>query len=347
MKRSFKHARVVLLGVVGCLLLWGLLQPREPTYEGQSLDYWLDRLYADNNYATNVFLRIGPKAIPFLFNKTRAQDPDSPIQRTYRAVWTRLPGGLRRHLSEPCDGGSPDSIGLALSLAARGEIRLVSARLEDTNKAVRQVAIIATRLMKPDPDLTVPILARLLSDPEGMIREEASLALAQLSPNKQAIPALIEAARGGAIGPWNRTPGNAAMALGGSGPEARAAVPVLTRMLSDTNSYSRQQAAVALWRINRDTSVIPLLIEEMRKDTTGEAWMILMVFGEMGPLAKIAVPAILERASDSGDWGPFPSFVVRPMALDTLAKIDPKAAAEAHLRYQNETASEEQEPENR
>ena len=99
-----------------------------------------------------------------------------------------------------------------------------------------------------------------------------------------------------ALNPLNKyiigTRATAAWALGRIGTDARTAVPWLRQSLSDTNGPMRLSAAIALWRIVQDTNVVALVIEQFdRNPHNTEA---LSALGEMGPLAKSAVPTLLK-----------------------------------------------------
>jgi HEAT repeats len=85
----------------------------------------------------------------------------------------------------------------------------------------------------------------------------------------------------------------AARVLGEIGPEAEAASQELKKLVSDSNSGVRTEAAIALWRIDEDRDALPVLISELEKtDVYEDRKTIIAALGEMGPLAKPALPAI-------------------------------------------------------
>src|SRR5437016_3504256 len=99
-----KRGRVIAVFVTAAIIVAVLgsyaLRPREPSYQGKSLSEWVDLLYTTNHtQAMNSIGAIGPKAIPFLFEQARHEDP--AVQRFYRAIWPKLPAFLRQRLPTP------------------------------------------------------------------------------------------------------------------------------------------------------------------------------------------------------------------------------------------------------
>ena len=82
-------------------------------------------------------------------------------------------------------------------------------------------------------------------------------------PNRQKITeGLIQAVRQEETG---TDVGAVACALGRVGPDARDAVPALTALLAAPFSYHRAEAAVALWRIEHRTNLLPVLRRELNR----------------------------------------------------------------------------------
>jgi len=325
-----KRGRVIVLCVAAAIVILVVgnyaLRPREPSYQGKSLSEWVDLLYTTNHtQAMNSIGAIGPKAIPFLFEKARHEDP--AVQRFYRAIWPKLP--LRQRLPTPklVDPNFPGKIGNALMAVAPQELPRLIAALEDRDPRVRHVAILAIRYMGAKPDAAVPVLCKLLSDPDDWVRGSALVALGLMGPKaKPAVPAFIATLRFGTNGHLVGIRATAAWALGEVGPDAQMAVPWLRQSLSDTNAPMRLSAAIALWRISQDTNVVSVVIEQFNRNPKNRE--ILRALGEMGPLAKSAVPTLLKLLRDPDSLGPF----VQPLAREALKKIDPEAAAQAGVK---------------
>ena len=314
-------AAAIVILVVGIYAL----RPREPSYQGKSLSDWVDLLYSTNHtQAMNSIGAIGPKAIPFLFEKARHEDP--AVQRLYRAIWPKLPAFLRQRLPtpKPVDPNFPGKIGNALMAVGQQELPRLIAALEDRDARVRHVAVLGIQYMGAKPDAAVPVLCKLLSDPDDWVRGSALPTLGLMgSKAKPAVSAFIATLRFGTNGHIVGIRGTAAWALGEVGPDARMAVPWLRQSLSDTNAPMRLSAAIALWRISQDTNVVSVVIEQFDRNPQNRE--ILRALGEMGPLAKSAVPTLLKLLRDPDSLGPY----VAPLAREALKKIDPEAAANA------------------
>ncbi len=123
------------------------------------------------------------------------------------------------------------------------------------------------------------------------------------------------------------------------GPQARAAVPELRRLLQTGDGYDRLRAAVALWRIGRDTNSVPVLIEELRHAiepgsaprlvSTGFTCQICFeAFAEMGSDAKVAVPVILDALRSIPNLQQVGVLLPDNIRLrrETLLKLDPRQA---------------------
>jgi HEAT repeat protein len=129
--------------------------------------------------------------------------------------------------------------------------------------------------------------------------------------------------------------GNASRDLGKLGPVAKEAIPQLRQLLKTGDSYTRQQAAVALWRIDNDTNVIPLLVSELRQvrvrvaeprfpTVISTCMVTLEAFGEMGSLAKSAEPVIIDVMNHAQEIDRAMEKQILIAAHDALAKIDPE-----------------------
>ncbi|PYK62566.1 MAG: hypothetical protein DME21_05925 [Verrucomicrobia bacterium] len=328
-----KRGRVIVLCVAAAIviLVVGIyaLRPREPSYQGKSLSDWVDLLYSTNHtQAMNSIGAIGPKAIPFLLEKARHEDP--AVQRLYRAIWPKLPAFLRQRLPtpKPVDPNFPGKIGNALMAVGQQELPRLIAALEDRDPHVRCVAVLGIQYMGAKADAAVPELCKLLSDPDDWVRGSALVALGLMgSKAKPAVSAFIATLRFGTNGHLVGIRGTAAWALGEVGPDAQMAVPWLRQSLSDTNAPMRLSAAIALWRISQDTNVVSVVIEQFDRNPQNRE--ILRALGEMGPLAKSAVPTLLKiLGPPDPPWPPY----VQPLAREALKKIDPEAAANAGVK---------------
>jgi HEAT repeat protein len=188
--------------------------------------------------------------------------------------------------------------------------------------------------MGPKASAAVPALIKLVNDPNAEVRFSAVLALRYMGTEVvQAIPALSSALNDNAIG--LRRPGNdfqvremAAQVLGRIGPDARMAVPGLRRMLSDTNAPTRQEAMLALWRIDHDTNLVSQAVAEVEHAPDAlTCKRFVGVLGAMRSAAMPAVPAVLRAITNSARLPNLSTTDVPRAVRIALRKIDPAGAA--------------------
>ncbi len=164
-----------------------------------------------------------------------------------------------------------------------------------------------------NPERVVPVLRKLLKDPDGRVHSAAARGLQGVAPNTPAVfAALIEALDDPVA--WTR--GSAALALGSfddAGPEVvRALAKTLT---TDKESHVRLAALRALATLGPRTDALPALLEAAKDaHIRGDA---LALVGRLGPRAKEAVPNLIAllKARD-----------LRGAAVRTLGQIGPDAA---------------------
>jgi HEAT repeat protein len=121
-------------------------------------------------------------------------------------------------------------------------------------------------------------------------------ALGQIGPDaRPAVPALVALLK-----KYPRTRQATALALAQiGGPAARGAVPFLEKLLGSQDEPVCIRAAQALWRIDQRTEVaLPVLIERLRPGGMNR-WLAALALGEMGELARDALPALRACLGDS------------------------------------------------
>jgi outer membrane protein assembly factor BamB len=121
---------------------------------------------------------------------------------------------------------------------------------------VVRCAVVALGAIGREAVAAAPVLLRALAHPDGLVRESAVASLRQVGADP--VPAL----RAVVAGPDAQRRVWAAQALGGLGPEARAAAPVLADALkARSNPHLVRAAAEALGRIGKDaTPAVPELL---------------------------------------------------------------------------------------
>jgi beta-lactamase regulating signal transducer with metallopeptidase domain/HEAT repeat protein len=166
----------------------------------------------------------------------------------------------------------------------------------------------------------VPWLSDLLKDSNYRYRYSAASALGAIGEQaKEGVPALIAA--------LEDTDGglriNALAALGGIGKGASAAIPVMVGLLNSTDGWERFYAAYGLWRMDpaRLPVVLPLFLDmaQAKPPTSPNQWMLAKTFGEIGPPAKPAIPAIASWLTQADGMLGF-------QIAETLWRIDPGEA---------------------
>jgi HEAT repeat protein len=163
--------------------------------------------------------------------------------------------------------------------------------LKEEDPALRQAA--ASALLQIDRRLAiravVPVLGELKGEESGRA-ERALLDLGALGPEaKAAVPALVKVLTGGREG-YRQA---AAEALGAIGPEANAAVPALRAALEDEKAGVRVAAARALWQVNRqDETAIPVLLGALKDEADWVRKEALKALKDLGPGSGKTAPCL-------------------------------------------------------
>jgi HEAT repeat protein len=161
-------------------------------------------------------------------------------------------------------------------------VKLLVESLKDSDKHVRAAAARGLYELHLPPDQTVPVLMGLLADKDPVIRANVVEALASLG--EKALPRAIKALENDA------TQGLAVEVIRRLGPKAAEATPALALELKDPDAAYRREVEFTLAAI--------------------------------GPGAKAAVPALIERLTDEKE-----DPHVRYTAIYALGKIGPAASA--------------------
>jgi HEAT repeat protein len=217
------------------------------------------------------------------------------------------------------------------------------AALKDESMVVRRAVILTLAQFALGLDSVIPILFPMLEDSNPSTRLAAGQVLNAAWPTSVIVPTLIDGLKS-----QNRdVRWHSARLLGQVGPEASAAVPLLTAILEEPiastpaeklrvgtiePSLSRE-AAIALVRIAPDETTLKLLVEMLstgKPDQPGipERWTdAAEALREMGPQAREAVPALtvaLNQLLDSQKPMPEPYGMV-----DAIGRISRDSAHSA------------------
>jgi HEAT repeat protein len=184
------------------------------------------------------------------------------------------------------------------------------------NPAMRRRAAFVVGQIGPDAETVAPSLQKLLADADPTVRVAAAQALWRIgswsdSAWKILMNAVIE----------DRTPAaariNAIAALGGLGPAASEAVPVLRRILSGGSMQNpeRQQAALALGQITGDMSGIEACLDESLRDDDPESRVqMLRILPMLGAAGKQFLAQVDQLGSD-------PNAIVRTTAVAVAKRM--------------------------
>jgi HEAT repeat protein len=170
-------------------------------------------------------------------------------------------------------------------------------------------------LLGPKAAPATAALAGLIDDQDTAIARSAVLALASIGPGANAaVPALIAGLQQGA----NPNAHAIAYALGRIGPEARTAQQVLSGRVEGSNQDLALISAWALTRIAPSPATaakaLPVFSAGLASPVPATRRGSARSLGELGPLAKNALPA-LERAQKDKDSS------VRDAATRAIARI--------------------------
>lgn len=287
--------------VAGLLLLVLLLSGREPRYHGQTLSYWTIKLKQGNRKeqaeAQEGLKKMGKSAVPWLIRTMQKQDTwvklkilkDYGPRFPFLYRWLRQTSDQERSYAASALGviGPPASNAIpALSkmnfnlpmwqvgpsaalMKIRGEpIDGLIQTLENTNSSQAQWVLAAQTLAEfgTNASPAIPALCRALASSNGWA---AGYAMGFIHSNPEiAVPALVNAIS--ALNSGNAMKANDAMnavwALGQFEEDARPAIPLLRRHLTDPNPMLKQGVLMSLSKIlphEELKSLVPYLLQNV------------------------------------------------------------------------------------
>jgi hypothetical protein len=300
---------------LGVLLLLPLLHRSEPLHNGKPLRYWLNQLLTANHaQAELVIQEFGTNIIPILRAKLKTEN--SPLRNWYRKTWPIIPAGLQRWLHAPMTlDEAQEPIHRALCALGSPAVPYLVNWLQSGDPILRLRAIYAIRDIGPAASTAVPILTNLINDADPTTSGEAAFALVCVgTPTNGAIPALVRIVNSDPI-PLKRR-GGAAWALGRMGAAAQSGVPALKNLSKSNDPYARVQAEIALWRIERDTNMLPRLVSELAQAPNVATCDRILVALDNSEQAISMVVEMVNRPNWSGRFG-------GPI-LEHLRRVHPK-----------------------
>jgi hypothetical protein len=321
MKRNW--FRIVAGILIVCALAAGgfkVLSPREPSFEGRRLTYWVWTMWHMNSSpegpekkkARAVVRHLGAKSVPLLLHW---------LQQEVRPSMTQRFDELRQ--------------GIFLWFVRHKLIENRSiTSLQDFNPSHRGMAMTVLAELGPEGrKIAIPSLIQMLRERDPRSNEPSitarvsGLTLSKMAP--ESIPPLMAALTNQDIQVW----GLAAGALGNIGPEAKAAIPMLKEKLMDKDPAVRMGVAETIGKLGGDPrEFVPILIgtlPELKWDMLDYGLEVLLRDKEH---AKAAVPVLISILNKTPISTNKTNIMVRQQVGFALREIDPEAAAKAGVK---------------
>ena len=195
-------------------------------------------------------------------------------------------------------------IGSEAKAAVPGLIRL----LEERDEFIRSAAASSLGNIGPEAASAIPAMVKALKASDYFHQGIITPAIAGVGP--ASIPALIDLLK--------TTPGlrwEVINVLSQKGPEAKAAVPCLTELLSDKEAKVREEAAFALCKLTGRRDTIEIIIQCLNDPDDFARINAVDHLGHIGAdVAVVAIPALVRALNDESD-------AVRNRAAEALGRI--------------------------
>ena len=268
MKGHELKAVVAILVVVSVLALFPVpfVRPAQPIYQGQPLTFWAEAIYKDPQARLDgaaAMREIGAKGVPFLLHRLRSETPAT--KRFYQDIWGLLPDLLKRKMVFGEMGPAAEVAAPAIStlLATANQQWLGDAVVKHAHEVLRKIA--------PPPSFrfTWPklpaVLQRRIPQPAIIsydLHRNIGFVLGLIGPRAlpQLVPALKDHNDGVRL--------VAVEAMGSIAPKSDTVVRLVAKLLNDSNSLTRVNAALALGAAREALGKIdPDVAEKLRAET--------------------------------------------------------------------------------
>ncbi len=195
--------------------------------------------------------------------------------------------------------------------------------LNDQESFIRLQAAKALGKIGPGAKVAAPALRTALANEKDYVRLTVAEALWRVNQDPDAVHVLVQALKDSKDGVRE----SAAETLAEIGPEARAAIPSLERLITDPSASVRVQAAQALWHIDHQNSKPVSLLTELLKNPSVairlQAASALVTIDKEGAAKKV-VPVLIEALKDE-------NAAIRQEAAEALGNLAPQAKAAVRL----------------
>lgn len=280
-----------------------ILLYREPRVGGKRISTLLAQMNNGNNgdfppHAESLLRAAGPEAIPPLIRALNRTN--SPYRDGYNSLRAKMPGFLLRLMPESQDRAicrvNAASLLASVGPAAKPAIPQLRKLLGDENTMVRFTAARTLGSIGQDAREAVADLLPLLESNDACMRLVAAEALFKIDPNEHEAAATQVFVS--AIGRGYYLTQTAISRLQEMG-KADLVVPALIEALKPENHYrSRTATAMSLGQLGPlAKAAVPSLTEALFDEHAGVRSIAAQALGEIGPEARSALPALYEAAN--------------------------------------------------
>ena len=241
---------LLLLALFGGLLWFVFREPPEPSYQGEALSYWLS-LYSTTNHAqaNEAVTHIGTNAIPTLLRFLQIRDSTLKLKLLALAqkqhfIVIRAPPPAWTWNYRAAMGFQ--ALGPEASNAVPALVQIYNRRISmysqsDVLNAFTSIGPAAL----PDAN---PVFLDALTNADHSIRLQAEFAVSQMQAQPDVfVPALVNSLKDPKNAPYIAL---IIQSLANYGPQAKAAVPALTNLLTNPDFGARRAATNALKQID-------------------------------------------------------------------------------------------------
>lgn len=195
-----------------------------------------------------------------------------------------------------------------IGAAAKPAAAALAGMVKDADEHARRQAVKALTLIRPGPQVMIPLFIQLLEDPDPAVRQRLLNSVSEAGA--AAVPGLIEALKHEKAAYWS------CVILRQMGPEAKAAIPALTAELKNSRIEVRREAALALGAMQADAkSAAPQIAALLQDANAAEA--ATFVLGQIGEVPAAAEATIRSNAKSDNK-------MLSTVSLWTLARVHPE-----------------------
>lgn len=169
----------------------------------------------------------------------------------------------------------------------------IAALVADPDVRIRRATVRTIRLLSPGPDVTVPLLTKILDGADPSVQVQVVHALAEAGP--AAVPALTKALADEDTRYW------ACLVLAEIGAPSKPAVPALTKLLKDQETDVRSEALMALGRIG-DPGSVSAITAALDDPLTPVQYSAAYALGNMGTTAAGAAGKLEAKMTSDDEF---------------------------------------------